>query len=63
MTRRIRCERGVQPQEVAIPVDTAPAEIAQVDFGYVGRGTSSSLSYSVGARRRTSFKRQRDTPT
>lgn len=37
MTRRIRCERGVQPQEVAIPVDTAPGEIAQVDFGYVGR--------------------------
>jgi transposase len=29
--------RGVRPQDVAIPVETAPAEVAQVDFGYVGK--------------------------
>jgi transposase len=29
--------RGVQPEDVAIPVETAPGEVAQVDFGYVGR--------------------------
>ena len=28
----IRRERGVQPDEVKIPVETAPAEVAQVDF-------------------------------
>jgi transposase len=30
-------ERGVRPENVAIPVETAPGEVAQVDFGYVGR--------------------------
>jgi transposase len=28
--------RGVQAEDVAIPVDTAPGDVAQVDFGYVG---------------------------
>lgn len=34
---RLKRVRGVQPEDVAIPVETAPGEIAQVDFGYVGR--------------------------
>ena len=34
---RIKAERGVQAEDVAIPVETAPGEVAQVDFGYVGR--------------------------
>lgn len=34
---RLKRERGVQPQDVAIPVETAPGEVAQVDFGYVGK--------------------------
>lgn len=29
-------ERGARPEEVVIPVETPPGEIAQVDFGYVG---------------------------
>lgn len=29
--------KGVQAKDVAIPVETAPGEIAQVDFGYVGK--------------------------
>jgi transposase len=29
--------RGVVPEDVAIPVETAAGEVAQVDFGYVGR--------------------------
>ena len=29
-------ERGARPEDVAIPVETPPGEIAQVDFGYVG---------------------------
>jgi len=35
--RRIRAEGGVQADDVAIPVETAPGEVAQVDFGYAGR--------------------------
>jgi len=35
--RRWRKERGVQPTDVAIPVETAAGEVAQVDFGYVGK--------------------------
>lgn len=35
--RRIVRERGVRPEDVAIPVETAPGEVAQVDFGYVGK--------------------------
>jgi transposase len=34
--RKWRQERGVCAEEVAIPVETAPGEIAQVDFGYIG---------------------------
>lgn len=37
MVRGIVAARGVQPSDVAIPVETEPGEIAQVDFGYVGR--------------------------
>ena len=37
MCRRLQAERGVQAQDVAIPVDTKPGEVAQVDFGYVGK--------------------------
>lgn len=29
--------RGVRPEDVAIPVETAPGDVAQVDFGYVGK--------------------------
>src|SRR4051812_46457278 len=35
--RTLRRARGVQPEDVAIPVETAAGEVAQVDFGYVGR--------------------------
>lgn len=35
--RRWRKERGVVAEDVAIPVETGPGEIAQVDFGYVGK--------------------------
>ena len=34
---RLKKERGVRPEDVAIPVETEPGEVAQVDFGYVGR--------------------------
>ena len=34
---RILKEKGVQPQDVAIPVISNPGEIAQVDFGYLGK--------------------------
>jgi transposase len=30
-------QRGVRAEDVAIPVETAAGEVAQVDFGYVGR--------------------------
>lgn len=35
--RRLERERGVRAEDVAIPVETPAGEIAQVDFGYVGR--------------------------
>jgi transposase len=35
--RRWRRTRGVRPEDVAIPVETAPGDVAQVDFGYVGK--------------------------
>jgi len=35
--RKWRKQRGVRAEDVAIPVETSPGEIAQVDFGYVGR--------------------------
>ncbi|MEQ1858150.1 MAG: IS21 family transposase [Longimicrobiales bacterium] len=34
---RIRRERGIAPDEVAIPVETEAGHIAQVDFTYVGK--------------------------
>lgn len=37
LCRRLRQEAGVQAEDVAIPVETAPGEVAQVDFGYLGR--------------------------
>jgi len=36
MCRRLRVERGVSPEDVAIRVETAPGEVAYVDFGYAG---------------------------
>jgi len=35
--RRLIGAQGIQPEQVAIPVETGPGEIAQVDFGYVGK--------------------------
>jgi len=35
--RRLRKQAGPKATDVAIPVVTAPGEVAQVDFGYVGR--------------------------
>lgn len=35
--RQLTGGRGVEPEDVAVPVDTAPGEVAQVDFGYVGK--------------------------
>lgn len=40
---RLAKERGVRPEDVAIPVDTAPGEVAQVDFGYAGMLYDSEL--------------------
>jgi transposase len=37
MVRRLEAAREVKPEEVAIPVLSAPGEIAQVDFGFVGK--------------------------
>ena len=37
LCRRLRRDRGPEPGDVAIPVDTAPGQVAQVDFGHVGR--------------------------
>lgn len=34
---RIKADKGPRPEDVVIRVETAPGEIAQVDFGYVGR--------------------------
>ena len=36
LVRAIRKEVGIRPEDVALPVDTAPGEIAQVDLGYLG---------------------------
>jgi transposase len=35
--RRLKKAAGIKAEEVAIPVESKPGEIAQVDFGYVGR--------------------------
>jgi len=37
LMRALRRARGVRAEDVAIPVETAAGEIAQVDFGYVGK--------------------------
>jgi transposase len=37
MCARLSRERGIAPDEVAIPVETEPGHIAQVDFTYVGK--------------------------
>ena len=34
---RLDRDNGPKPEEVAIPVETAPGEVAQVDFGYAGK--------------------------
>lgn len=34
---RLREEKGIAPEDVAIPVETLPGKVAQVDFGYVGK--------------------------
>ncbi len=34
---RLRKAKGISPDDVAIPVETLPGQVAQVDFGYVGR--------------------------
>jgi transposase len=37
LCRRLKKARGVRPEDVAIPVETKAGEVAQVDFGYVGK--------------------------
>ncbi len=37
LCRRLARQRGVRAADVAIPVETGPGEVAQVDFGYTGR--------------------------
>jgi transposase len=37
MVRQLRKARGVRAEDIAIPVVTAAGEVAQVDFGYVGK--------------------------
>lgn len=37
MVRRMKKAKGIQPGDVAIPVETAPGQVAQVDFGYAGK--------------------------
>ena len=37
LVKRLRDARGIQAEDVVIPVETLPGEIAQVDFGEVGR--------------------------
>jgi hypothetical protein len=34
---RLQREIGVTPEDVVIPVETGPGEVAQVDFGYVSK--------------------------
>jgi len=36
MVRRLRIEQGVSANDIAIPVETEPGHVAQVDFGYAG---------------------------
>jgi transposase len=37
LVRRLARDRGVRAEDVAIPVETRPGEVAQVDFGEIGR--------------------------
>jgi transposase len=37
LVKRLRRDRGVRAEDVAIPVETRPGEVAQVDFGEIGR--------------------------
>ena len=37
MCGRLRTDKGIDADDVAIPVDTKPGEVAQVDFGSVGK--------------------------
>jgi transposase len=37
LCRALEKTRGVRPEDVAIPVETEPGDVAQVDFGYVGK--------------------------
>jgi transposase len=37
MVLRLEKVRGVRAEDVAIPVETAPGHVAQVDFGFVGK--------------------------
>jgi transposase len=37
MCRRLRRHWGASPEEIAIAVETAPGEVAQVDFGEIGK--------------------------
>lgn len=46
---RLQRETGVAPEDVVIPVETGPGEVAQVDFGYVGK----IYDPSAGVRRKT----------
>jgi hypothetical protein len=40
---RLRRERRITAADVAIPVETGPGEVAQVDFGYAGKIYDPSL--------------------
>ena len=46
---RLQRETGIAPDDVVIPVETGPGEVAQVDFGYVGK----IYDASAGVRRKT----------
>jgi hypothetical protein len=37
LSARIRRERGISPDEVAIPVETEPGQVAQADFAYASK--------------------------
>jgi len=37
LVKRLKRERGVRAEDVVIPVETDPGEVAQVDFGEIGR--------------------------
>ncbi|RMH39936.1 MAG: IS21 family transposase, partial [Alphaproteobacteria bacterium] len=49
MWRQYKKRQGIQPEDVAIPVETVAGEVAQVDFGYAGK----FYDPQTGALRRT----------